>query len=88
MTINRSPEHNRAPKHNRRYGEEIIARIEELHWVEKKPAREIAEILGMKYGAVNNLMYENAIYQDKKPKPLPKFSGWDFSADNIEVRHG
>ncbi len=78
----------RRPQSNRIYGEEIIARIEDLCWNQDKGRKAIARELNLKLDTVANLMQLYAISKPRPPYRLPKFDKWDFSADNVDVRHG
>lgn len=74
--------------HVRRYPDEIIARIQDLCWNEKKSYSQISEELNIKHSTLRNLIHEYAIGAEPKRYRLPKFKGWDFSADNLELPRG
>lgn len=78
----------RRPQSNRIYGEDIIAKIEDLHWNQGKERKAIARELNLNLDTVKNLMSSYAIGKPRPVYRLPKFDKWDFSGDNVDVRHG
>lgn len=82
--MNKEPHHRAVSQRNRKYGDDVIAVIRDLHWNDGKQAPAIAHELSMSVNTVYNLMSEHAISERGKVYRAAKFDGWSFHHMNLE----
>lgn len=63
----------------------VIDEVIHLYHIKAKSVSQIAEATGLHPRAVSRVVHKYGEPHESKPYRLPRFDGWDFIHENVEV---